>query len=70
MLVRDVVFNPPATHLLRAARDRGLPVLDGLSMLVYQGVIGFELWTGHEAPEAVVTVAVPVSMALWRIPTR
>jgi len=32
---------------------RGLPVLDGLSMLVYQGVIGFELWTGHAAPEQV-----------------
>jgi shikimate dehydrogenase len=53
MLVCDVVFNPPETRLLRAARQRGLPVLDGLSMLVYQGAIGFELWTGQKAPEAV-----------------
>jgi len=55
MLVADAVFNPPETPLLRAARarGRGLPVLDGLSMLVYQGVIGFELWTGHAAPEQV-----------------
>lgn len=53
MLVCDVVFNPPETRLIRAARQRGLPVLDGLAMLVYQGVIGFELWTGQKAPEAV-----------------
>jgi shikimate dehydrogenase len=52
-VVCDAVFNPPQTGLLRAARDRGLPVLDGLSMLVYQGVIGFELWTGQPAPENV-----------------
>jgi shikimate dehydrogenase len=53
MLVCDVVFNPPETRLIRAARQRGLPVLDGLSMLVYQGAIGFELWTGQKAPLAV-----------------
>ena len=57
LLVCDVVFNPPETRLLRTARDRGLPVLDGLSMLVYQGVIGFELWTGQKAPEAVMKAA-------------
>lgn len=52
-LVCDAVFNPPVTRLLAMAKDRGMPVLDGLSMLVYQGVIGFELWTGEKAPEAV-----------------
>jgi shikimate dehydrogenase len=52
-VVADVVFNPPETTLLRAARRRGLRILDGLSMLVYQGVIGFELWTGRKAPEQV-----------------
>jgi shikimate 5-dehydrogenase len=30
-----------------------LPVLDGVAMLVYQGVIGFERWTGRKAPEQV-----------------
>ena len=53
LLVCDAVFNPPETRLLAAARARGLAVLDGLSMLVYQGVIGFELWTGQPAPEQV-----------------
>lgn len=56
-VVCDAVFNPPETKLLRAARNRGLAVLDGLSMLVYQGVIGFELWTGEKAPEAVMKQA-------------
>jgi len=57
MLVCDAVFNPPETRLLAAARQRGLAVLDGLSMLVYQGVIGFQLWTGQDPPEAVMKQA-------------
>jgi shikimate dehydrogenase len=57
MLVSDAVFNPPETRLLAAARQRGLPVLDGLSMLVWQGVIGFQLWTGQDPPVAVMKEA-------------
>lgn len=61
-LVCDAVFNPPVTRLLAAARDRGMPVLDGLSMLVYQGVIGFELWTGKKAPEGVMKEALSAAL--------
>lgn len=61
-LVCDAVFNPPVTRLLAAAKDRGMPVLDGLSMLVYQGVIGFELWTGQEAPESVMKQALSAAL--------
>jgi shikimate dehydrogenase len=57
MLVADAVFNPAETKLLRAARLRGHPTLDGLSMLAYQGVIGFEMWTGRPAPEKVMKAA-------------
>lgn len=57
MLVCDVIPNPPSTPLLRAAQARGLRTLDGLSMLVYQGVIGFEFWTGQAAPQAVMKAA-------------
>ena len=64
LLVSDVVFNPPETPLLRAARERGHPTLDGLSMLVYQGVIGFELWTGRDAPEAVMKEALKQALGL------
>ena len=64
MLVTDAVFNPPETRLLAAARQRGLPVLDGLSMLVYQGAIGFRLWTGRDAPVAVMKQALRVALGL------
>lgn len=57
LLVCDVIPNPPESALIRAARGHGLPVLTGLAMLVYQGAIGFELWTGRPAPEAVMMAA-------------
>lgn len=61
-LVCDAVFNPPLTRLLHAALKRGLPVLDGLSMLVYQGVIGFQLWTGQDPDENVMKEALRQAM--------
>jgi shikimate dehydrogenase len=64
MLVCDAVFNPPETRLIRTARERGLAVLDGLAMLVYQGVIGFELWTHQRAPEAVMKQALRQALGL------
>jgi shikimate dehydrogenase len=64
MLVSDAVFNLPETRLLAAARRRGLAVLDGLSMLVYQGAIGFRLWTGQEAPVAVMKQALRAALEL------
>jgi shikimate dehydrogenase len=51
MLVADVIPNPPRTRLLRDARARGCTTLDGLGMLVNQGVIGFKAWTGID-PDA------------------
>ncbi len=51
MTVCDVIPNPPATPFLAEAAKRGAITLDGLGMLVYQGVIGFTLWTGVDAPK-------------------
>jgi shikimate dehydrogenase len=51
MLVCDVVFNPPRTALLRDAEARGCKTIDGLGMLVNQGVIGVQYWTGID-PDA------------------
>jgi shikimate dehydrogenase len=48
MIVCDVIPNPPRTNFLREAADRGCDVLDGLGMLVNQGVIGIRLWTERE----------------------
>jgi shikimate dehydrogenase len=62
LLVCDAVFNPPETRLLEAARAVGLRTLDGLSMLVYQGVIGFEMWTGVTAPEQVMKDALRTAL--------
>jgi shikimate dehydrogenase len=64
MVVSDVVFNPPETRLLAAARRRGLPVLDGFSMLVYQGVIGCQLWTGQDPPEDVMKSALRTALGI------
>jgi shikimate dehydrogenase len=49
-LVMDMIFNPPLTPLLRAAQAHGCQVLNGLSMLLYQGALAFELWTDRPAP--------------------
>ena len=46
MIVADVIPNPPKTHLINDAKERGCTVIDGLEMLVGQGVIGIEYWTG------------------------
>jgi shikimate dehydrogenase len=48
LVVADVVFNPPRTNLLCEAEARGCTVVDGLGMLVNQGVIGFKIWSGVE----------------------
>lgn len=53
MLVADVIPNPPATNLVKAARARGCTVIDGLAMLVAQGVIGIEYWTGQRPDPAI-----------------
>jgi shikimate dehydrogenase len=46
MVVADGIHNPPLTRLIQAARDRGCKTVDGLGMLVQQGVIGVKYWTG------------------------
>ena len=50
MTVCDVVFNPVETPFLARAAKRGARTVDGLGMLVNQGCINYELWTGEKAP--------------------
>lgn len=57
MVVADGIHNPPLTPLLRVARQRGCRVVDGLGMLVNQGVIGIRHWTGLDADPAVMRAA-------------
>lgn len=46
LIVADIIPNPPRTRLIVEAQQRGCRVLDGLGMLVNQGVIGIKYWTG------------------------
>jgi shikimate dehydrogenase len=57
LLVFDLVYNPSETRLLRQARQSGARALGGLEMLVQQGGLAFELWTGERAPLAVMRKA-------------
>jgi shikimate dehydrogenase len=56
----DLIYNPPETHLLRAARARGCSAGNGLPMLVHQGGLAFERWTGKPAPIQVMREAVGI----------
>ena len=46
--VVDIVYNPLDTDLLLRARQRKLRTVDGLGMLLYQAVPGFESWFGKK----------------------
>lgn len=52
-VVADVIPNPPRTGFLAAAATHGCATIDGLGMLVNQGVLGIRHWTGLEADPAV-----------------
>ena len=64
MVVCDVIPNPPNTLFLKEAQQRGARTLDGLGMLVYQGAIGFKLWTGLEAPITVMRAALEKALGV------
>jgi len=51
--VCDLIYQPVMTPLLRDARAAGCRTINGLGMLVYQGALSFQLWTGRKAPIAV-----------------
>ncbi len=57
MIVADVIPNPPRTRLVRDAEARGCKVIDGLGMLVNQGVIGVKYWTGIDPDPGVMRKA-------------
>jgi len=46
----DVVYAPPMTRFLREVEEAGATSAGGISMLVFQGIEGFEMATGQKAP--------------------
>ncbi|GAB6075989.1 shikimate dehydrogenase [Desulfurobacterium crinifex] len=50
LTVVDIIYNPAETPLLKAAKEKGCKIVNGLGMLIHQGAIAFKIWTGKEAP--------------------
>ncbi|MEE8413322.1 MAG: shikimate dehydrogenase [Dehalococcoidales bacterium] len=50
LIVYDVIYNPVKTRFLTEAEAAGSVILGGIDMLVWQGALAFEIWTGLKAP--------------------
>ena len=57
MIVCDVIPNKLKTSFLKEAEERKLKTFNGLEMLVNQGALAYELWTGKKAPVEVMKQA-------------
>ena len=62
-VVVDLIYHPPETAWLAALSGRGIEAHNGLSMLVFQAAHAFRLWTGSEAPVAVMDAAARAVLA-------
>ena len=47
----DLIYSPWETKVMRLVRETGEQAYNGLKMLLYQGVIAYELWNQIEVPE-------------------
>lgn len=52
-IVFDAVYVPYETRFLKEAKENGATIIHGTEMLLHQGLVQFELYTGHKAPEDV-----------------
>jgi shikimate dehydrogenase len=50
LTVMDIIYSPLETKLARDAKAAGAKIINGVEMLVYQGAMSFEIWTGNPAP--------------------
>ncbi len=57
LFVCDLIYNPARTPLIAAAETRGSKAINGLGMLLWQGIFAFELWTGMMPPVDVMSDA-------------
>ena len=62
MTVFDIVYNPQETKLLQATRKAGAKVVRGLQMLIYQGILAFEIWTGKTPSKKTMARAIEEAM--------
>lgn len=61
--VMDLLYHLPKTPFLSAAQARGCEIQNGLGMLLYQGVLAYEIWTDRDAPVAVMRQALEEALA-------
>ena len=61
-LFYDLVYSPQPTVFLQRAHHAQRPTLDGRRMLLHQGALAFELWTGYPAPLRVMSSALTRSL--------
>jgi len=64
MVVADGIPNPPRTHWICDAEAQGCRVMDGLEMLINQGIIGIKYWTGIDADVQVMRKALESALSL------
>ncbi len=62
LVVFDIVYNPIETKLLKLAKGKGCKTINGIEMLINQGVESFELWTEKKAPKEVMRKAILKAM--------
>lgn len=62
-LVFDLVYHPPVTPLMEAARAQGAAAVSGLGMLIHQAAHAFRAWTGHDPPLSVMSAAALAELA-------
>jgi shikimate dehydrogenase len=62
LTVVDIVYNPYQSRLLKEAAEAGAGTVSGLEMLIWQGALAFEIWTGRQAPFEVMRKAAAAAL--------
>ena len=57
-VICDLIYNPPLTQFLADAQNRGHVIINGAGMLIEQGALAFELWTGKNAPRQIMSASI------------
>lgn len=51
LFVYDIVYEPRQTELLKKAEEVGCKYSNGINMMIWQGAVAFEIWTGEKMPQ-------------------
>ncbi len=60
----DAIFNPITTKLQTWAKDKGAVLAYGIDMMIYQGIVAFEYWTGKKVGEETAQKASDILMGI------